>query len=99
RVFKRDSRGNRSLYRLTEQEVCQSMSEQEKKHVLATVSMQVVFDKQQNLARYFYYLDRAFEVGARLLVLPEQSLQGYLHNVAELRMETLAYQHAHAEKV
>jgi predicted amidohydrolase len=74
------------------------MPEQEK-YVLATVSMQVVFDKAQNLTRYLYYMDRAAEVGARLLVLPEQSLQGYLHNAAELRMETLAYQHAHAEKV
>jgi predicted amidohydrolase len=74
------------------------MLEQEK-YVLATVSMQVVFDKAQNLARYLHYMDRAADVGARLLVLPEQSLQGYLHNAAELRMETLAYQHAHAEKV
>ena len=74
------------------------MSETEK-HVLATVSMQVVFDKKQNLTRYLYYMDRAVEAGARLLVLPEQSLQGYLHNIAELRMETLAYQHTHAEKV
>ena len=69
------------------------------KHILATVSMQVVFDKEQNLARYLYYMDRAAEIGARLLVLPEQSLQGYLHNIAELRMETLTYQHTHAEMV
>jgi predicted amidohydrolase len=59
-------------------------------HVLATVAMRVAFNKQQNLSRYLYYLDRAVEVGADLLVLPEQSLQGYLHNIAELRMETLA---------
>ena len=69
------------------------------KHILATVAMQVVFDKEQNLARYLYYMDRAAEIGARLLVLPEQSLQGYLHNIAELRMETLTYQHTHAEMV
>ncbi|GAC1678166.1 MAG: carbon-nitrogen hydrolase family protein [Ktedonobacteraceae bacterium] len=72
---------------------------QHKKHVLATVSMQVAFDKAQNLTRYLYYMDRAAEIGARLLVLPEQSLQGYLHNIAELNMETLAYQHTHAERV
>jgi predicted amidohydrolase len=68
-------------------------------HILATVAMQVAYDKEQNLARYLYYMDRAAEIGAHLLVFPEQSLQGYLHNIAELRMETLAYQHAHAEPV
>ena len=51
-------------------------------HVLATVSMQVAFNKEQNLSRYLHYMDRAAEAGARLLVLPEQSLQGYLHNIA-----------------
>ena len=68
-------------------------------HVLATTAMQVAFDKEKNLGRYLFYMDRAVEIGARLLVLPEQSLQGYLHNIAELRMETLAYQHANAEPV
>ncbi len=68
-------------------------------HILATVSMQVTFDKKQNLARYLYYMDRAAHIGAELLVFPEQSLQGYLHNAAQLRMDFLAYQHAQAETV
>ncbi|GCE15754.1 carbon-nitrogen hydrolase family protein [Tengunoibacter tsumagoiensis] len=68
-------------------------------YTVATVSMQVSFDREKNLSRYLYYLDRASEIGADLLVLPEQSLQGYLQNIAELRMESLEYQYAHAEPV
>jgi hypothetical protein len=32
-------------------------------------------------------------------VFPEQSLQGYLHNLGQLKMETLEYQHANVEAV
>jgi len=40
-------------------------------HILATVAMQVSYDKEQNLSRYLYYMDRAAEIGAHLLVFPE----------------------------
>jgi predicted amidohydrolase len=68
-------------------------------HVLATVSMQVSFNTEANLARYIQYLDQAQEVGAKLVVFPEESLQGYLQSMSRLTMESLEYQYKSAEVV
>lgn len=66
---------------------------------IATTAMNVSHDKQKNLEKYFRFIDEAASRGADLIVFPEQSLQGYLHNLGQLKMETLEYQHANAEVV
>jgi len=45
------------------------------------------------------YIDAAAKKGAKLIVFPEQSLQGYLHNLAVFKNETMEYQHKNAEPV
>jgi len=45
---------------------------------LAAVCMSVVQDKAANLEKYLRFIDEAARLGARLLVFPEVSLQGYL---------------------
>lgn len=45
---------------------------------LAAVSMHVAQDKAANLEKYLRFIDEAASLGARLLVFPEVSLQGYL---------------------
>src|SRR3989304_1195722 len=45
---------------------------------LAAVSMNVAQDKAANLEKYLRFIDEAASLGARLLVFPEVSLQGYL---------------------
>ncbi len=45
---------------------------------LAAVSMNVEQDKAANLEKYLRFIDEAAALGARLLVFPEVSLQGYL---------------------
>jgi len=46
--------------------------------ILAAVSMNVVHDKAANLEKYLQFIEEAAFHGARLLVFPEVSLQGYL---------------------
>ncbi len=45
---------------------------------LAAVCMSVVQDKAANLEKYIHFIEEAAGLGARLLVFPEVSLQGYL---------------------
>ena len=45
---------------------------------LAAVSMNVAQDKAANLEKYLRFIDEAAALGARLIVFPEVSLQGYL---------------------
>lgn len=66
---------------------------------LATVSMNVTFDKEKNLQKYFKFIDEAAAKQAKLLVFPEQSLQGYLENLMVLKQSSVRYQHANAEQV
>src|SRR3990172_12225846 len=45
---------------------------------LSAVCMNVLQDKTVNLEKYIQYIEEAARLGARLLVFPEVSLQGYL---------------------
>jgi predicted amidohydrolase len=45
---------------------------------LAAVCMNVAHDKEANLEKYIHYIEEAAAIGARLIVFPEVSLQGYL---------------------
>jgi len=66
---------------------------------LATTSMNVVYDKQTNLKKFLSLIDEAALSGADLLVLPEQSLQGYLPSMTELDMSHYQYQYDNAETI
>ena len=66
---------------------------------LATASMNVAFDKQANLTKYLSFIDEAAAQGADLLVLPEQSLQGYLPSMTQFDMAHYKYQYDNAETV
>ncbi len=67
---------------------------------VGAVSMRVVHDKEQNLAKYLDFIDRAAAQGVRLLVFPEQSLQGYLYNLDHgFTREEMDYHYANAETV
>ena len=66
---------------------------------LATVSMNVVYKKQENLKKCLSYIDEAASQGANLLVLPELSLQGYLPSLTQLDMPHYQYQYENAEIV
>lgn len=69
------------------------------KITIATVSMHVVYDKSVNLKSYFRYIDEAVEKGAKLVVFPETSLQGYLDNLGIFQKKTVTYQQENAEVV
>ena len=66
---------------------------------LATASMNVVYDKQENLRKCLSYIDEASAQGADLLVLPELCLQGYLPSLTQLDMALYQYQYDNAETV
>jgi len=66
---------------------------------LATTSINVTYDKQENLKKYLSYIDDAASQGADLLVFPEQSLQGYLPSMTQLDMKHYRYQYDNAETV
>lgn len=68
--------------------------------VVATASMRVVHDKQANLDKYLSFIEEASDQDANLLVLPEQSLQGYMFGVAhELGKDEYVYHHSNAESI
>lgn len=48
------------------------------KVTLSVVCMNVLQDKSANLEKYVHYIEEAASLGARLIVFPEVSLQGYL---------------------
>jgi len=66
---------------------------------LATASMNVVYNKKANLEKYISLIDEASSNGAALLVLPEQSLQGYLPSMTSLDMVHYQYQYENAETI
>jgi len=67
---------------------------------LAVAAMNAVHDTAKNLARYASFVDEAAAKGARLLVLPEQSLQGYLYHLNHpLSPEEANYHYDNAEPV
>ena len=66
---------------------------------LATTSFPVVYSVEENLKTYVTYIEQAASQGAKLIVFPEQSLQGYLPTLDEVTEETRSYQTAHAEFV
>jgi predicted amidohydrolase len=66
---------------------------------LATTCINVAHSKEANLSKYFAFIDQAKKADAKLIVFPEQSLQGYLHSLIDLRLDTLDYQYANAEVV
>jgi predicted amidohydrolase len=49
--------------------------------VAAVAAMQVMHDKSLNLEKYRWFAEQASAEGARLLVLPEASLQGFLFHL------------------
>ncbi|WP_289140431.1 carbon-nitrogen hydrolase family protein [uncultured Brevibacillus sp.] len=70
------------------------------KTTVATVAMEVTFDKQENVKKYLRYIEEASKKGAKLIVFPEQSLQGYLPSLmGPLSVEIFRHQHHHAETV
>ena len=69
------------------------------KVTVATVAMTVSHDKKVNLKKFYRYIDEAAAKGAKLIVFPEQSLHGYLHNLGQIKMESLRHQHEVAEYV
>jgi predicted amidohydrolase len=67
---------------------------------LAVAAMTAVHDTAKNLARYASFVDEAATKKARLLVLPEQSLQGYLYSLNHpLSPEEANYHYDNAEPV
>ena len=66
---------------------------------LASASMNVVYDKKENLKKYITLISEAADSGAELLVLPEQSLQGYLPSMTQLDMAHYRYQYENAETI
>jgi predicted amidohydrolase len=67
---------------------------------LAVAAMNAVHDTAKNLAKYASFVDEAAAKGARLLVLPEQSLQGYLYHLNHpLSPEEVNYHYDNAEPV
>ena len=69
---------------------------------IATANMHSVYDPAANRAKYAELLELAARHGARLVVFPELSLQGYLYQLTPdwtLPAEELEYQYAHAESV
>lgn len=67
---------------------------------LAVAAMNAVHDTAKNLAKYASFIDEAAAQQARLLVLPEQSLQGYLYHLNhELSPDEANYLYETAEPI
>lgn len=64
---------------------------------IATVSMNVSYDKNENLQKYFKFMEEAANHQADLVVFPEQSLQGYLPSMSQLDLSHYQYQYENAE--
>ena len=68
--------------------------------VLAVAAMNAVHDTAKNIAKYASLIDQAAAQRARLLVLPEQSLQGYLYHLNhELSPDEANYLYDTAEPI
>lgn len=66
---------------------------------LATVSMNVTYNVEENFQKYLSYMEQAKDRGAQLVVFPEQSLQGYLSSLKVVKQEDIAYQKKYAQQV
>ncbi|MDR1520758.1 MAG: carbon-nitrogen hydrolase family protein [Planctomycetota bacterium] len=66
---------------------------------VATVAMEVAYDKKTNLQKYLSFVKEAAGKGVKLIAFPEQSLQGYLTNLFAYDLESVKYQHENAETV
>ena len=71
---------------------------------IASVCMNVTYNKNQNLETYLKYIDEVAEQGSNLVVFPEQSLQGYLGDlnavdVSNSDTNEFDYQYKNAEIV
>jgi len=66
---------------------------------IATVCMNVSYDKEQNLGKYLSYMQEAANAGAGLIAFPEQSLMGYLDSLAAVSPGSVAYQYENAETI
>ncbi|WP_413738271.1 carbon-nitrogen hydrolase family protein [Sodalis sp. RH21] len=67
--------------------------------IIATVSMQAFYDKPRNVGNILALLAQAVDAGARLVVFPEQILQGYLTDTLSLDFDNVAWQFASAEVI
>lgn len=68
--------------------------------IAAVAAMRAAHDKSLNLERYRHFVDEAATVGARLLVLPEASLQGFLfHSDRCFHPDEMRYHWEQAETV
>lgn len=68
--------------------------------VAAVAAMHAVHNKSLNLERYHRFIHEAAAAGARLLVLPEASLQGFLfHDDRCFHADELAYHWEQAESI
>jgi len=67
--------------------------------IVATACMRVEFNKSTNLGKYLDYINEAASKGARLVVFPEQSLQGCLYDGSAMDLDAVRYQHDNAEIV
>jgi predicted amidohydrolase len=68
--------------------------------IAAVAAMRAVHDKAANLKRYREFVDEAARAGARLLILPEASLQGFLFHADRcFDPEEMRYHWEHAEPV
>ncbi|MFM2479448.1 carbon-nitrogen hydrolase family protein [Celerinatantimonas sp. MCCC 1A17872] len=66
---------------------------------IASISMQAVYDKEQNCAAILSRLDEAKDKGAQLVVFPEQILQGYLTDTLSLNFDNVRWQFEQAEVI
>lgn len=68
-------------------------------HTIATVALQAVHDPTVNLATILDAIEEAAELGAELVALPEQCLQGYLPSLTRYDLDHVTYQTDHAERL
>ncbi|WP_318744085.1 carbon-nitrogen hydrolase family protein [Treponema sp.] len=66
---------------------------------IATCCIHCVYNKEENLKKYFSFIDEAAAKGANLVVFPEQSLQGYLQSLVAMPYSDHEYQYTNAELV
>jgi predicted amidohydrolase len=60
--------------------------------------MNVEYNKKGNLEKILSYIEKASSEGAKLIVFPEQSLQGYSPTLTgPISSDVFEYQHKHAE--
>ncbi|MCL4459886.1 MAG: carbon-nitrogen hydrolase family protein [Chloroflexi bacterium] len=69
---------------------------------IATVNVTPIHNKEANLEKYVSFIRKAGELGANLIVFPEQALQGYLwetEHTLTLSPEVFQYHYQNAETI